>query len=67
MQRENPDPNMSWPLAIVTGHRYRFHWGENNDFTNMKYLISNRWLPTDLNIHMMTNFTDVRAYINNTD
>ena len=66
--RERFDDGNSWPLPMVTGHRYRFHWGEGIDFTFMRFRISpERYLPTDLNIHMMTNFTDVRASINNTD
>jgi hypothetical protein len=66
--REKVDDGNSWPLPMVTGHRYRFHWGEGIDFTFMRFRISpERYLPTDLNIHMMTNFTDVRASINNTD
>ena len=57
----------SWPVPFVTGHSYRLHWGEGIDFTEMKYSIANRWLPTDKNVKIMTNFTDVRAAINITD
>jgi hypothetical protein len=55
---------MSWTMPYVTGHRYRIHWGENNDFEMMNIEISERWTPNDLNLHFMTNFTDVRASIN---
>ena len=48
----------------MTGHRYRFHWGEQNDFENMDMWIGATWLDTDLNTYFMTNFTDVRASVN---
>jgi hypothetical protein len=66
-QREGPDPAFGWPLVVVTGKRYRFHWGEGIDFMNMKLEIKDySWEETDLNVHMMTNFTDVRMSINAT-
>jgi hypothetical protein len=34
--RKGPDPNRGWPVALVTGHRYRFHWGEGIDFEQMR-------------------------------
>jgi len=33
----------------------------------MKIMMSNRWDEADLNVHMVTNFTDVRAAVNMTD
>ena len=51
-------------MPYVTGHRYRIHWGENNDFEMMHIELSERWTPNDLNFHFMTNFRDVRASIN---
>lgn len=49
----------------MTGHRYRFHWGEGVDFEKMHvYLDELIWEETDRNVHFMTNFTDVRAAIN---
>jgi len=51
-------------MPYVTGHRYRLHWGDNNDIEKMNIEISERWTPNDLNLHFMTNFTDVRASIN---
>lgn len=59
-----PDPRNSWCLPMVTGHRYRFHWGENLDFTNMDIILSEKWEKEDLTLDLMTNFTDVRASIN---
>jgi hypothetical protein len=58
---------MSWAVPFVTGHRYRVHWGENVDFTQMKVQMSNRWQEEDSNIHIMMNFTDTRASMNITD
>lgn len=67
-QREKPDPNMGWPVVLATNHRYRFHWGEGIDFEQMRMAISPLiYQENDHNIHMMTNFTDVRASINMTD
>jgi len=33
----------------------------------MNIEMANRWVPSDLNVHMVTNFTDVRAAVNMTD
>jgi len=40
------------------------HWGWANDFETMSVEPSNRWVPSDKNVHIMTNFTDVRVAIN---
>jgi hypothetical protein len=58
---------MSWAVPFVTGHKYRLHWGQNLDWTQMKVELSSRWEPTDLDLHLMMNFTDTRASINVTD
>jgi len=34
-QREKPNPDNAWAFAVVTGHKYRFHWGEMLDFNSM--------------------------------
>lgn len=63
--REKPDPTFGWPIAVVTGHKYRVHWGEGIDFTSLRvYAPTEKWLETDKSVHFMTNFTDVRASIN---
>ena len=63
--RKGPDPTQGWPVALVTGHRYRFHWGEGVDFERMRvYLDELIWQSTDKDVHFMTNFTDVRAAMN---
>jgi len=59
-----PDPRNGWSFPIVTGHRYRFHWGENLDWTNMDLKLSDKWTAEDSAIHLVNNFTDVRASIN---
>jgi hypothetical protein len=65
--REKKNPSNSWPIPVVTGHKYRIHWGENADFTAMRMEMSPRWTEDDLNVHVVMNFTDVRASINITD
>jgi hypothetical protein len=68
MQREpGIDVSNSWAVPYVTGHKYRFHWGEAIDFESITQRYSPYALETDLNTHLMTNFTDVRASINITD
>lgn len=58
------EPIDGWSFPIVTGHRYRFHWGENLDWTNMDVKLSTKWTENDASVHLMNNFTDVRASIN---
>ena len=58
---------MGWPIVVATGHRYRVHWGEAIDFETMSFDVSPLWTENDANVHMMTNFTDVRMSINITD
>lgn len=65
-QREKPDPTMSWPVVLMTGQRYRFHWMEGIDFEKMSFDVSPLWKETE-QVMMMTNFTDVRMSINMTD
>jgi len=59
-----PDPRNGWSFPIVTGHRYRFHWAENLDWTSMNVRVGSKWTADDLPVHFMNNFTDVRASIN---
>jgi len=65
--RDKLKPSNGWAIPFATGHRYRFHWGEGLDFERMNIEMANRWVPSDLNVHMVTNFTDVRAAVNMTD
>jgi len=62
--RQKLAPLKSWAVPFVTGHKYRLHWGWANDFDTMSVTPSNRWVTSDKNVHIMTNFTDVRVAIN---
>lgn len=53
-----------WVFPLVTGHRYRFHFGEANDITTMKITLGQLWNEDDNTIDLMTNFTDVRVAMN---
>lgn len=57
----------SWAIPVVTGHNYRMHWGEMNDFETFKFDLGSTWNANDRNMEIMTNFTRVRASINITD
>jgi hypothetical protein len=49
---------------MVTGQKYRIHWGEGIDFERMSVDISSSpWQSTDKNIYIFHNFTDVRARV----
>jgi hypothetical protein len=51
-------------IAIVTGHKYRIHWGKTGiNFEDLKILIDENWLDTDKDIFFVHNFSDVRALI----
>lgn len=59
---------MGWPAVYATNHRYRVHWGEGLDFETMKWdVATDIFGPDDGNVHFVTNFTDVRVYINVSD
>jgi len=47
-----------WAVPFATGHKYRYHYQTNIDFTDMKVVLSERWEATDAPIYMITNFTD---------
>lgn len=64
--RKGPKPNDAWTWPVITGHRYRIHWGEANDIENMDIELGTLWQETDNNVQFMMNFTDVRASINMT-
>jgi len=51
-------------ISIVTGHKYRIHWGKTGiNFEDLALLIDENWLDTDKDIFMVHNFSDVRAAI----
>jgi hypothetical protein len=52
------DPASSWPVPFLTGHKYRASWGYfPMDWTTMTAETSDRWLPTDLGVYVIMNFT----------
>jgi len=57
------DPSASWPVSFVTGHKYKIHWGTGLDFEQMKFMMSEMWVPEDKSIYLVHNWTDVRAAI----
>lgn len=61
--KDSGNPSSSWAVPFVTGHKYKIHWQEGLDFEFMKYEVSERWEKTDLDIHFMHNFTDVREAV----
>jgi hypothetical protein len=57
------DPSNAWALPIVTGHKYKLHWGYGLDFDRMLLELSPKWQPSDKGINMVMNFTDIRAKV----
>ena len=57
------DPLNSWAVPYVTGHKYKVHWRYGLDFTRMQMDLSSRWVPTDKNLYLVFNFTDVRQKV----
>ena len=55
------DPKNGWAVPYVTGHKYKIHWRNGIDFTQMQVDQSNRWKSTDKPVYLVYNFTDVRA------
>ena len=62
--KEKQKPTNGWAMPYVTGHRYRVHWAEGLDFTQMKVEISERWEEEDNYLRFSMNFTDSREAIN---
>ena len=63
--RPKKNPMASWPVAMVTKQKYRFHWGEGLDFEEFKIEMSKTWLEDEY-VKLMTNHTDVRVHFNMT-
>jgi len=62
--KEKSDPGNANTIAIVTGHKYRIHWGKTGlNFENLQIKIDENWLETDKSIFFVHNFSDVRAAI----
>ena len=57
-------PKSAWATPFVTGHKYRFHFGETGiNFESLRLTTSVRWEETDKPLYFVHNFTDVRAAI----
>jgi len=53
-----------WAAPLVTGHKYKIHWGMTGlDFEGMTATVSRKWQETDKPIYFVQNFTDVREAI----
>lgn len=51
-------------ISIVTGHKYRIHWGKTGiNWEDLSIGIDENWLDTDKDIYFTHNFSDVRAAI----
>lgn len=58
------DPMSGWAIPIVTGHKYKIHWGDGGiDFEGMTISLSEEWRETDKDVYLVHNWTDVRAAI----
>jgi len=61
--RAKTNPRNSWAIPIVTGHKYKIHWQKGLDFEEMQVTLSEHWKPTDKDVYIIHNFTDVRARV----
>lgn len=51
-------------MPLATGHTYKFSFGKTGvNFESMRISMSERWKPWDKHIHLVHNFSDVRAGI----
>ena len=58
------DPSKANTIAIVTGHKYRIHWGKTGlNFETASIKIDENFLDTDKDMYFVHNFSDVRAAI----
>jgi hypothetical protein len=61
--RPKANPTKAWALPFVTGKKYKIHWQKGVDFMTMQVDLSPHWKPTDKDLYLIHNFTDVRAKI----
>ncbi len=61
--RPKTDPTDAWAIPVVTGHKYKIHWQNGIDFERIQLTLSPHWAPTDKNVYIVHNFTDVRAKV----
>jgi hypothetical protein len=59
--RPKLDPSAGWAIPIVTGHKYKIHFGVTGlDFESLQIDLSEEWRETDNDIYLVHNWTDVR-------
>ena len=52
-------------MSIVTGHKYRIHWGKTGlNWEDLRLEIDENWRVDDKGLYLVHNFSDVRAAIN---
>jgi hypothetical protein len=62
--KEKSRPAFSNTISIVTGHKYRIHWGKTGiNFENLRIGVDENFLKTDKDLYFVHNFSDVRAAI----
>ena len=61
--RPKINPANHWCFPAVTSHKYKIHWRNGLDFTKMQMDVSEKWNSSDLSIHLVFNFSDVRAAV----
>lgn len=57
------NPYNAWAFPIMTGKKYLLHWGEGLDFTSMQMDLSPLWAPSDRDVTLVFNFTDLRSAV----
>lgn len=61
--RPKIEPANAWAIPVVTGHKYNVHWQWGLDFEKMQVTLSPLWSPTDKDVYIVHNFTDIRAKV----
>jgi hypothetical protein len=61
--RPKTEPTNAWAIPVVTGHKYNIHWQWGLDFEKMQVSLSPHWKPTDKDVYIVHNFTDLRPRI----
>ena len=62
--KQKLNPMFSNTISIVTGHKYRLHWGKTGlNFEDLLVELDENYLADDKDITFVHNFSDVRAAI----
>lgn len=62
--KEKKEPKFANTISIVTGHKYRIHWGKTGlNFEDLNIEIDENALFDDKDMIFVHNFSDVRAAI----